>query len=79
MLCAVLLPLLLTAVLQLALHVAAEGDDQSSGVVTVHPLLDFHQPDGKKTAATKLGEGLDEWEGFCSDLAHAYSWAHLRR
>lgn len=48
MLRAVLLLLVVTHVLDVALQVAAEGDDQGSGVMTVHPLLDFHQPDRKK-------------------------------
>lgn len=63
MLHAVVLPLLLTAVLKLALQAATEGDDQGSGVMTVHPLLDFHQPDTKKgeknTGATRFILGPD--------------------
>lgn len=45
MLHTVLLHLLFTHVLQAVLQAPAERDDQSSRIMAVHPLLDFHQPE----------------------------------
>lgn len=64
MLCAVLLPLLFTLVLELALQAAAEGDDQGPGVVTVHPLLDFPQPGKNQQPQKKQLEDLINMKVF---------------
>lgn len=69
MLHAVLLQLLFAQVLQAVLQASAERDDQSSGIMAVHPLLDFHQPGKIKQ---KIG-GIS----FYQVKPHGGSWRRL--